>query len=76
MFTQITLPYAYDALEPVIDALTVETVKARLAETGRFSAELSHADSEKGLLAFQITDSSSDPEDVWQVFLSVQAVYP
>ena len=25
MFTQITLPYAYDALEPVIDALTVET---------------------------------------------------
>ena len=25
MFKQITLPYAYDALEPVIDALTVET---------------------------------------------------
>ncbi|MBR2729597.1 MAG: superoxide dismutase [Lachnospiraceae bacterium] len=25
MFTQIALPYAYDALEPVIDTLTVET---------------------------------------------------
>ena len=25
MFQQITLPYSYDALEPVIDALTVET---------------------------------------------------
>ena len=25
MFTQIALPYTYDALEPVIDTLTVET---------------------------------------------------
>ena len=29
MFKQITLPYAYDALEPVIDALTVETHYAK-----------------------------------------------
>lgn len=58
------------------DALTVETVKERLAQTGRFSAELSHADAEQGLLAFQITDKNGDAEDVWQVFLAVQPVPP
>lgn len=39
MFKQITLPYAYDALEPVIDALTVEThyAKHHAAYTNNFN---------------------------------------
>lgn len=39
MFKQITLPYAYDALEPVIDALTVEThyAKHHVAYTKNFN---------------------------------------
>ena len=39
MFKQITLPYAYDALEPVIDALTVEThfAKHHAAYTKNFN---------------------------------------
>ena len=39
MFKQITLPYAFDALEPVIDALTVEThfAKHHAAYTNNFN---------------------------------------
>ena len=39
MFTQVTLPYAYDALEPYIDALTVEThyAKHHAAYTANFN---------------------------------------
>ena len=65
MFKQITLPYAYDALEPVIDALTVEThyAKHHAAYTNNFNdfaqkAGVADKTVEEGLKSL---DSFEDP---------------
>lgn len=53
MFKQIELPYSYDALEPVIDALTVETHYAKHHAT--YTANLNSLAEKAGVSEMDIT---------------------
>jgi len=65
MFTQITLPYAYDALEPYIDALTVEThyAKHHASYTANFNkaVEMAGLQDKDAVWILANLDSVSDP---------------
>ncbi len=54
MFEQYKLPYAYDALEPVIDALTVETHHGK--HHANYTATLNTLAEKAGVLDMEITE--------------------
>ncbi|MBR0485495.1 MAG: superoxide dismutase [Oscillospiraceae bacterium] len=62
MFTQVPLPYAYDALEPYIDALTVETHYAKHHAT--YTANFNKAVEMAGLQNKNIIEILSNLEAV------------
>ncbi|MBR1692232.1 MAG: superoxide dismutase [Lachnospiraceae bacterium] len=62
MFTQYKLPYAYDAMEPYIDALTMETHHGKHHAT--YTANLNAAAEKAGVLDMDIETLLGSLEDV------------
>ena len=76
MFQQITLSYSYDALEPVIDALTVETHfgKHHAAYTKNFNdaaekAGVADMDAEALLASLDKVEDPEGPSQQWRRLL-------
>ena len=66
MFKQITLAYSFDALEPHIDTLTMEThySKHHAAYTKNFNDALAKAGLEPTSVEFVLTNIDNVPESV------------